>query len=835
MSHPLRVLRRLWPVVPLAALGYFLFLTAARVQRVDQVTSLVETETSVDASSPTGYTGGLRGLVVPEHNNESSQWILQTQQMLTPNSPWRVREEHYDNAPVGRTILSPSLYRGWLGAVAAADHSMSGRPLGLSVERAARIADPILLVLLLAMAVVFAGRYFGAVPAMVLSIALVTLFPFGGSFVPAQPSDSSLLLVFVAASLLLLLRGVQAARTAGPGDAEVSAPPNGDSISNERGAPCAARWFFASGVALGIVLWIDAVRAIPLVAGVALGGFFEQWGTRRPITPNAPPLVLPWRHWALGGAATTLAAYLLEYYPGYLGSLHLREVHPLYGVAWLGFGELLVQTGIAAQSPRRSFWRNYRALISMVLGVLAVAAVPVALVMSEQRDLFAADPLATYLTSLSGSPVAQNLWNWLVHDGLSFTFVATCGPLLLIGAALALLFLHTMDRVSESMLSITIGAAVVTAISGYFQLRSWNEFDAVMLALALVIAVTARRVFESYLLQGTYIALTLLILVPGALLLGEKAVAERRAPVSGIEVQSLIERDLAHWLAKQSGPGGAVILAPPNLTMSLIYYGGLSGLGTPFLENTGGFLAATRIAGASSPDEAQAVAQGRNLSYIVIPSWDNFLDEYAQRGAADPQHTLMALLEHWLPPRWLRPVPYHLPKAPGFEEQSVAIFRVVEVQDNATALSYLAEYFAEMGMMDQASRVAEALTNSYPADLGGAAARAIVAHSRQDSDAFTHAFNDAQDAIARGDDEILAWDRRVSLAIALVDGRRLDQAKEQVKRCLSEIDESHLRSLTTVSLHRLLVMCRTFGLKIDNPTLNSLAQQLLPAELRERS
>jgi predicted negative regulator of RcsB-dependent stress response len=75
----------------------------------------------------------------------------------------------------------------------------------------------------------------------------------------------------------------------------------------------------------------------------------------------------------------------------------------------------------------------------------------------------------------------------------------------------------------------------------------------------------------------------------------------------------------------------------------------------------------------------------------------------------------------------------------------------------------------------------------------------------------------------------------VSLAIALVDGRRLDQAKDQVKRCLSEIDESHLRSLTTVSLHRLLVMCRSFGLKIDNPSLNSLAQQLLPAELREHS
>jgi hypothetical protein len=754
--------------------------------------------------------------------------------MLTPGGRWRVREEHYDNAPTGRTILSPSLYRGWLGIVAHADHWLSGRPLGLSVEHASRIADPILFVLLLATAAVFAGRSFGALAAVVFSIALVTLFPFGGAFVPAQPTNGGLLLVFAAISFLLLLRGVQAARTTCPEDADRSNLANADDVVTKPCATRAARWFFASGVALGIVLWIDAVRAVPVVAGVALGGFVELWLSRRPTTSNTVPLALPWRPWALGGAATTLAAYLLEYYPGYLGSLHLREIHPLYGVAWLGFGELLAQTGIAAQSPVR-LWRNYRAVISMLLGAVAVAAVPAALVLSEQRDLFTNDPLATCLTNLSGSPVAQNLWTWLVHDGPSLTFVATCCPLLLIGAGLLLLFLHPTDRVSRSMLSITIGAAVVTAVYGCFQLRSWNEFDATVLALALAMAVTACRVFDRYLLRGAYVGLTLLILTPGAVLLGEKAVADRRAPVSGIEVQSLIERDLAHWLAKQSGPGGAVVLAPPNLTMSLIYYGGLSGLGTPFLDNKAGFLAATRIAGASSPDEAQAVAQARNLSYIVIPSWDNFLEEYAKRGASDAQHTLTALLLNWLPPRWLRPVPYHLPKAPGFEDQSVVIFRVVEVQDNPTALSYLAEYFAEMEMLDQAGRVAEALANSYPADLGGAAARAIVARARQDTDAFTHAFTDAQDAIARGDDEILAWDRRVSLAIALVDGRRLDQAKDQVKRCLSEIDESHLRSLTTVSLHRLLVMCRSFGLKIDNPSLNSLAQQLLPAELREHS
>ena len=45
--------------------------------------------------------------------------------------------------------------------------------------------------------------------------------------------------------------------------------------------------------------------------------------------------------WALAGAGTSLAASLVEYWPHHLGDLHLETVHPLYGLAWLGLGELL--------------------------------------------------------------------------------------------------------------------------------------------------------------------------------------------------------------------------------------------------------------------------------------------------------------------------------------------------------------------------------------------------------------------------------------------------------------------------------------------------------------
>ena len=72
----------------------------------------------------------------------------------------------------------------------------------------------------------------------------------------------------------------------------------------------------------------------------------------------------------------------------------------------------------------------------------------------------------------------------------------------------------------------------------------------------------------------------------------------------------------------------------------------------------------------------------------------------------------------------------------------------------------------------------------------------------------------------------------MSLAIALAEGKRYDLAREQTKRCLAELDEAHVRSLTTVSLYRLQVMSKAFGLEITDPRLRTLSRRLLPAELR---
>jgi hypothetical protein len=814
MSLPARLSAHTWMLALFGAGGFWLWLTVGRIQRVDFVTNLVATAAVADPASPTGYAGGLRQLIVPEHNNDSYQWIAQTQQMLARHE-WRLRHVDYDNAPFGREVLSPSPYRWWLGLVAGCDHLLFGRPLGRSVERAALVADPVLQLLLLIGTAVFAARQFGRLPAALLSIALVTLYPWSGAFLPGQPNDGGLALICVLGSILPLLAGVRA-------------PPGAGAASVERGHARRRRLFATAGCVGGIGLWIHPATEVPILAGVALGGLLAAWLTRRAARDGDtdPGEPLPWRIWALAGAATSLAAYLGEYYPAHLGGLHLAEVHPLYGLAWLGAGEWLARA--AARRHDRPPARLRRSLLVLLLAALPVIALAVLALRPGDRELVAAEAIATRLTNLAGSPVAPNLWAWIRQDGGSLKLAATCLPLLLLlAAAVGLLARRATRADRRDAICLGLGPVVIALALGCAYLSWWNALDAGLVALlaAVVPAFGARR----WAAAGAL----LLGFVPGLLVLSGQARADRQRTATAGDVEALIERDLSQWLALVSG-GNAVVLAPPNLTTSLYFHGGLAGLGTLDLENRAGLLAAIRISGASSPDEARALARGRHLKYIVVPSWDNSLDEYARLGTNKYGHSLIALLHRWLPPLWLRPVPYHLPTVEGFEGQSVAIFEVVDVQDNATALSHLAEYFVEMGQLDKAVGVAYTLGHSFPADLGAAVARALVAKAAGETADFEAALTDVQTAIARGDDKTLPWDRRVSLAIALAEGKRFTLARAQVQRCLARVDEARLRSLTTVSLYRLQVMSRAFGLGIEDPRLQALARRLLPAEMRDR-
>ena len=796
------------------ACGFLISIDTARIRHVAYVSEIGWEAPSKDPASPTGYSGGARHLIVPEHNPESYQWIVQTQSLVASGA-WHIRHADYDNAPFGREVLSPSPYRWWLASCAWIDRLFAGGPPGLSVEGAALFADPALHVLLLIAAAAFTAWQFGGFAAALLAVAIAALYPLAGEFLPGQPTDHGLSQAAALASMLLLLAGV---------GGRAAAPPPAGSPAGRGAFWC----FFAAGAAGAAGLWVNVSRQLPLVAGIALGWVAVCWLVRpKPGADEADALPhAPWRAWGIGGAIMILLACAAEGFPA--TGLRLHTLHPLQGILWLAAGEWLAWTGAVIR--RATPGRRRLAAAAIAVGVLVAAAIPTLMLLSASRGLWADNGSPDRLTNLPGGPDAAGLLGWMRSDGFDGAAWAVFLPILLFPVAIGILVRRAATVAGRAGLALALGPVAVVLAMSFVQLRWWNLLDALLAVLLVAVAAGTRARAVRWLLAAGALA----ALAPGVLLLVRQVKPGTRETVTESEVEGLLERDLARWLAVRAGPGGAVVLAPPNVTASLIFYASLRGLGTPYWENADGFTAAIRIAGASTPDEAQAVARGRGVTDIVIPSWDNFLDEYARLGSASAEHSLTALLHRWLPPRWLEPVPYRLPRISGFEDQSVVIFAAVDVQDNAAALSRLAEYFVEMGQPDQAASVGEALVRFFPADLGAAVARALVAQSLGDTAAAAAMMDELASSVARGEDRSLPWDRRVSLAIALAQGRRTDLARDQVRRCLAELDEPRIRSLTPLALYRLQVLGTAFGIPIADPRLRDLAQRLLPSELRAK-
>jgi hypothetical protein len=173
-----------------------------------------------------------------------------------------------------------------------------------------------------------------------------------------------------------------------------------------------------------------------------------------------------------------------------------------------------------------------------------------------------------------------------------------------------------------------------------------------------------------------------------------------------------------------------------------------------------------------------------------------------------------------------------LPSIPGFEDQSVTVFEVVEEQDEATTLSNIALYFVELGELDRAQSAAEGLTR-FPIDFGAWVARAQVASATGDNAELAKVLKVLQSRLAAKVQPLISWNRRVDLAVVLARAKVEALAKKQLELCIAEIDDANIRSLSPGSVYRLLVLCRGFGVSMP-PTQRALALSLVPPVLRAR-
>lgn len=784
MNRLIRPTSLAWLALVVASAAWIVLVGTRRITQIEQVGGQVPT-VSADTASPTGYAHGTRGLLLPVGSAASQAWIMDVQKMMATGS-WRVAHAAYDNAPQGRAVHGASPYRWWLRLCAGVERLVGGRSAGQAVERTALHADPALHVLLCLGAGLFAAWRFGAMAGGLLALGVAALFAHVQVFTPGQPDDHGLFLAANLTGLLLLLAGWH--------------PEAGRMVRV---------WLGLAGAAGGFGLWLDAGSQLAALAALWTAGLVVIWFTPRAKDVALP--ALPWRGWAAGGTVVIFAGWLIEGRPGGGTGLNLDSNHPLLALAWLGAAEVLVRLQVWRRGEARRLDR-----IALVAGAIVVVVPLTWLYFHGGSGGAGFGPDHPALAGRGG------LVRWFQADGLSLSMVAVLLPALLAPAAWRLMAGQPALR---PVLGFALGSMVVLLALGGWQLRWWGLVDVMMLGLLAVVAAAT---------PGGYAALAWrsglgLMLLPALVAAWPQSTSdETLAPA---EARALVERDLAQWLAARSEPG-AIAIAPPALSASLCYYGGLRVVASPYPGNQDGLALTVRIAGTGSTDEAQALIQQRGIQYIVLPSWDDTLDRMARLGSEAPERSLVALLRQWLPPRWLRPVAYQQPVIPGLEKDSLAVFEVVEPQENAIALSRLAEYFVETGRLELAAAVGDSLERAFAADAGAMIARARVALARGETRTLERIMPELLPAVADGRDEDLPWERRANLAIVLAQTKQPDLARPQVEFCLAEADVERLRSLGPVTLFRLLTIARALRLEFPQPGLRVSALELLPEEYR---
>jgi hypothetical protein len=818
MTPYARILSRAWMAVAICAFGYLAWSGHVRMQRVKYVSGLAGRANPVDvldARSPTGYANGQRELIVPGRNEESFDWIAQTQQMLAQGE-LRVRRVDYENVPFGRDVGSASPYRWWLGLLALLDHSLSGRPLGLSVEHVALYGDPLLQLLLVTGAATVVAWRFGGFAAALVAMGLVGLFPFASAFVPGMPGQRGLAEICALGSLLTLLAGMVARP---PDEGEQVAP-----VSDRGARP----WFALAGVIGGLGMWVSVQTEAPILLGVFAGALVAA---RMPGPGVGGP---PWRTWGLCGGWTVMVASLAEYFPGHLSSMRLESVNPLYGLAWLGGGALLARA-VPRIRGERAPWPMREVMVA-ALAAACVAALPVAMWWKGSPGFLSKDLRWAQLTGLPDGPVAANSWEWLRRDGPTLGAWATLLPLAVLAPALWIAFRPATEARPRAAIATALGPVAVALAFACARLSFWGVLDAALLAL---IAAAASGDWGLGRIQGRWIlaALVLAFAVPGIMRLAPQAFAGAATVLTPQESGELVDRHLAHWLAKRSGEPGMTVFAPPDETETLSFFGGLRGIGTYSPDNKAGFGNTLAIAGVRTMEEAQDLLEARRVRYIVMPSWDPFFADFARlylvKGMANRPSFFANEFRHWNLPPWLQPVPYQMPVDGGLEGQSVIVLQVVDAQSPAAAAGRLAEYLVETGDLDGAGAAAERLRR-FPGDVGALAARAQVQSARGEEGALAMTMDDLLARLSNKGDRYLPWDRRVSLSVVLARAQKFELSREQVRRCVADATEPRLRSLSTGSLFDLLVLSRSFRVEFTDPGMRDLALELLPGDLRSR-
>jgi hypothetical protein len=175
--------------------------------------------------------------------------------------------------------------------------------------------------------------------------------------------------------------------------------------------------------------------------------------------------------------------------------------------------------------------------------------------------------------------------------------------------------------------------------------------------------------------------------------------------VTEADAMQPLYRDLAARLRASQPNGEIVLLASPNASTGVGYFGRFKTIGTLYWENLAGLEGAAEIFAARTDEEARALVRARGITHIVVTSRPEFLRDFDRmvRPGASPEDLRTTfgyrLLHEELPP-WLEPLPFRPPLVASWHNLLVLPMQVVPDQSEPEALRHLAA--AQLAMGDTA-------------------------------------------------------------------------------------------------------------------------------------
>jgi hypothetical protein len=611
----------------------------------------------------------------------------------------------------------------------------------------------------------------GAAAGVLVAMAMLGHNRFYDGFAPANVDHHGLL----TASVFGLILGVTFMGAGWWRPSDEKGPPS--LLPNSQAS--ARHAAIASALCGAIGVWISAASVLPAIAisGVAALAI-TLWRGKAGVRAGAHFDPGTWRIWGRVGGITTAVLYLIEYAPAHLG-LRLEVNHPLYALAWWGGAEIVAYVGAWSLEGARSQSNTHLAR-QLLLPVLAVISPLVVIIAGGTAAFMLSDPfiadLRHYVIEGKSLPATARSF------GIGVIAYQLASWLVLIPAALGL----WRARNDGVLLGFVALVAAVFIAMGFWEVRWWLVGSATQIALLLVLVAGTRHPWRWTL------ALAGLAFLPSTV---QRVVAARAIVRDGVvdhrDVLQPLYRDIAATLRASQPNGDIILLASPNTSMGVGYYGNFQTLGTLFWENAAGLKAAAAIYSARTDAEAAELIRARRVTHIAMISAAPFLHEYFRLlHPASPADDIKQTFGYRLATQraavtWLQPIPYRKPRDLELAEASVALFKVAFDQSEMDRLFHTTIALAASGEVATAeATLNDALARTPAADRFPFAESVAAAFYDYDLDAAAvRAFRRALELKSDpGVATTLAWILATTSDASLRDGRAALALVEPIAR-----------------------------------------------------